>query len=314
MTKRWGKIALVSVVLAVAAVLWGRDRSREDHPPPAAEGPPTPSLVYLGSLGLEAGEGRLEQPVGVTVSPTGELFVADSGHQRIVVFDADGTFVREFGKEGEGPADLDRPMHLEFGSGGLLYVAEYINDRISVFRQDGTFVRHVKPKGVDAPAGVAVDARGAMYIADFYNHRILVLSPDGSERSVWGRPGQGGIGELHYPTDVALGPGGAVWVADAYNNRLQRFVAGEATHMITGFQVVNGLAIDTSGRIWATDFDGAKVKVFHPDGTPFTVFGEPGSGPGQFRHPTGVAVAGNHVYVADFGNNRVQVWRIAPGT
>ena len=167
----------------------------------------------------------------------------------------------------------------------------------------------MKPKGVDAPSGVAVDAAGVMYVADFYNHRVVVLSPDGSERA-WGHAGQGGLGELHYPTDVAVGPKGEVWVADAYNNRLQRFVAGKAVQMITGITVANGLAVDDDGRVWVVDFEGGKVRVFDPDGTPFVVFGEPGVDREQLRHPTAVAVRGDLVYVADFGNDRVQVWRI----
>ncbi len=315
MTKRRNKIgaALLVGVLAlfiiVAVVRWSSGPAERGPPSRTATDVSAPSVVYLRTIGTEKGERRLKQPVGVAVSPTGELFVADSGHQRIAVFGEEGTFVRAFGMEGEGPGELDRPMHLEFGTDGLLYVAEYINDRISVFRQDGTFVRHVKPKGVDAPAGVAVDDVSAVYVADFYNHRVVVLSPDGSER-VWGRPGQGGLGELHYPTDVAIAAEGVVWIADAYNNRVQRFVSGEATGVITGFHVVNGLAVDLSGRVWAADFDSGKIKVFLPDGTPFTVFGEPGSGPAQFQHPTDVAVATNRVYVADFGNDRVQVWRL----
>jgi len=272
-------------------------------------GNPAPSFVYLRTIGTEEGLGRLEQPVGVAVSPRGELFVTDSGNQRISVFDEQGTFLRAFGQAGDGPGELDRPMHLAFGPDGLLYVAEYINDRISVFRQDGTFVRHVKPKGVDAPSGVAVDAAGTMYVADFYNHRLVVLSVDGPERA-WGHPGRGGLGELHYPTDVTIGPEGEAWVADAYNNRLQRFVAGEAVQMITGITVANGIAVDDDGHVWAVDFEAGRVRTFDSDGTPLTVFGEPGSGPEQLIHPTAVAVTGDRVYVADFGNDRVQVWRI----
>lgn len=302
-----GAFAVVAVV--ALAIVWASTSSPETSRAPLAKSLPVAPPVYLREIGTREGTGRLQEPVGVAVSPSGELFVADSGHQRITVFDDKGTFLRAFGKEGDGARELDRPMHLAFGPDGLLYVAEYINDRISVFRPDGSFVHHLKPEGVDALAGVAVDSSGTAYVADFYNHRVVVLSPDGSQ-GVWGHPGQGGLGELHYPTDVAIGLEAELWVADAYNNRLQRFVAGEATQMITGIAVANGVTVDDAGRVWAADFEGGKVRGFDPNGKPLTVFGEPGVGRGQLRHPTDVAVSGNRVYVADFGNDRIQVWRM----
>jgi|GEM_PF-3571622 len=316
MTRISGKItslglvgAFVAVAVGAVAIVWGSSPGEEVSPTPVAESPPVPSLVYLRAIGSKT---RLREPVGVAVSRSDEVFVTDSGHQRITVFDDQGTFLRAFGEEGDGPGELDRPMHLGFGPDGLLYVAEYINDRISVFRPEGTFVRHLKPTGVDAPAGVAVDRAGATYLADFYHHRIVVLSPDGAQRT-WGRAGRGGLGELHYPTDVAIGPQGELWVADAYNNRLQLFVAGKATQMITGIAIATGVAVDGDGRVWAADFEGGMVRAFDPNGTPLVVFGEPGVGREQLRHPTDVAIAGDRVYVADFGNDRVQVWRIGHG-
>lgn len=229
-------LAVAAVAAVAVAIVWVSTSSRESSRGPVAKSLPVPPPVYLREIGTKEGAGRLQEPVGIAVSPSGELFVADSGHQRISVFDDKGTFLRAFGKEGDAPGKLDRPMHLAFGPDGLLYVAEYINDRISVFRPDGSFVHHLKPEGVDAPAGVAVDSAGTTYVADFYNHRVVILSPDGSQ-GAWGHPGQGGLGELHYPTDVAIGLEAELWVADAYNNRLQRFVAGEATQMITGIAV-----------------------------------------------------------------------------
>ena len=274
-----------------------------------------PGASYVRSFGRD-GPGKLAQPVGVAVSAAGDVFVSSSGDHRIVVFGPDGTFRRHFGQQGGGPGALARPMNLSIGPDDLLYVAEYLNDRISVFQLDGTFVRHVTAKGLDGPAAAAVDAHGALYVANFYGHDILIVSRDGNLLGEWGHPGRIAHGELHYATDVAFAPDGSLWIADAYNNRLQRFVDGRSTAIagwdpvlrIFGFRVATSVTVDASGRVYGSDFGHGKVRVFDGSGVPIGSFGAPGRGVGQFDRPEGIAVRGSRIYVADFGNNRVQQW------
>jgi len=68
-----------------------------------------------------------------------------------------------------------------------------------------------------------------------------------------------------------------------------------------------GVATDSAGNIYATDFSADKVVKYSPAGKLLLSWGSKGSGPGQLDAPHGIAVdsAGN-VYVADFGNGRVE--------
>ena len=302
---------LALLIVAAAIITLPPFLSRKDLP--------APTPTYIGPIGAEgSGPGRLNQPIGIAVSPGGEVFVSDAGNQRIAVFDGDGAFLRTFGQEGSGPGELDRPMHLSIGPDSLLYVAEYLNDRISVFRLDGSFVRHIVPDVLDAPGGVAVGRDGRIYIADFYNHAIRIVDGSGRVVQTLGIPGRIRKGALHYPTDLALAPDGSLWVADAYNHRLQRFVDSKATTiagwgtfgLLFGFRVATGVGTDGIGRVYGADFGHDRIRVFDGDGTPLGAFGESGSGPGQLESPTDVAVHRNHVYVVDFGNDRVQLWQL----
>lgn len=300
---------LIAGALAAAILIWG----------PSLRSPlnRAPHATYVRSLG-SSGPGKLREPIGVAVAAGGEIFVSSSGDNRIAVFGPDGAFRRSFGREGDGPGELQRPMHLSIGPDGLLYVPEYLNDRISVFRQDGTFVSHLAPKGLDAPGAAVVGADGTIYIANFYHHEVLRVSSHGQPLDPWGTPGRIGKGKLHYPTDLALAPDGSLWVADAYNNRLQRFANGEATAVVGwdlglrtfGFRVATGVAVDRVGRVYGADFGHGKVRVFDANGTPLGSFGSEGKGPAQFDRPESVAFHDDRVYVTDFGNHRLQEWRL----
>ena len=71
-------------------------------------------LMTLGKAGV-AGNGpdTFNQPTDVVVAPNGDIFVADghrgSPNSRIVKFSKDGTYIKEWGKKGNGPDDISEP-------------------------------------------------------------------------------------------------------------------------------------------------------------------------------------------------------------
>lgn len=225
---------------------------------------------WAGAIGSDV----LLQPIGVAYRD-GLLYVSDAGHDRLVVFDTAGS-VREVWDDPS--LAFSRPMHLTLDVAGRLAVPEYLNDRVSVLDRDGDLLERVGgdtgggPGQLDAPGGAAFQG-GDLFVADFYNHRVEVLGPTGPRRV--GGSGRVRSGLLHYPTDIAVGPDSLIYVADAYNHRIQ---------------------------------------VFRPDGTYVRKWGGPfgwggrGGLRGWFRIATGVDVSGSTVYVADFENNRIQLF------
>ena len=68
-----------------------------------------------------------------------------------------------------------------------------------------------------------------------------------------------------------------------------------------------GVAVDTSGNVWVSDFGLHRIYKYSPAGTILSTYGTSGSGNGQLNRPIGLAFdAGGNLYVADSGNNRVQ--------
>lgn len=160
---------------------------------------------------------------------------------------------------------------------------------IQVFERDGTPVASWGEGAFTRAHGIFIGPDNTVYCADDFGHTVKVFSPEGKPRftlGTEGKPSDTGATSIdfrtikhagppfNYPTNVALGPSGDLFVADGYGN--------------------------------------ARVHRFTGDGKLLHSWGEPGSGPGQFLVPHGIAVdAAGTVYVADRENSRIQLFTAA---
>jgi sugar lactone lactonase YvrE len=207
---------------------------------------------YSGDGGL-ATSAELYAPWGVAVDSGGNLYIADSGNERIRKVAPSGTISTV---AGNGTLDYS-------GDGGLATSAELYQ-----------------------PYGVAVDSGGNLYIADSGNERIRKVAPSGTISTVAGNgtqgySGDGGLAtsaELSYPYGVAVDSGGNLYIADTGNDRI-RMVTGVAsvTYSATTFfpQVAVGGGSSTLFTITNTGSTAASGNLIltNQQGNPFTVSG-----------------------------------------
>ena len=145
--------------------------------------------------GPGTGAGRLSDPRGVAVAPSGDLVVVDAGNSRVEEFTPAGTFVRSFGSLGGGNGQLSGPSGVAVDSVGYVYVADTGNGRVEEFASSGVFVKTIGASGAGtdglllSPAGVAVAANGDVYVTDTGGQRIEVYGSNGSFVRKWGLPG-----------------------------------------------------------------------------------------------------------------------------
>lgn len=81
--------------------------------------------------------GDFAKPTGVAVDQDGNVYVADMLNYRIQVFDADGKFIRSFGKHGDGPGYFAMPKDVAVDSDGHIWVTDSMQNRVHLFTQEG---------------------------------------------------------------------------------------------------------------------------------------------------------------------------------
>ncbi len=278
--------------------------------------------IVGGSVG--SGQGQLQQPRNVAVAEDGSLYVADSANHRIVVFNPDGSYARDWGEFGEAPGQFNEPWAIAISEEGTVYVADTWNHRIQAFDEQGNFQNtwgsfvsteaQLGDLGVFwGPRGIAIDNEGNLLVTDTGNKRIEVFDSEGVGITQFGG---GGLDEGHFeePVGVAVGPDGSVYVADTWNRRIQKFdtnyqyvkeweVPGWTTEDIFNKPYIT---VDDQGNVYATDPTGWRVLVWDSEGNPLTVLGQYGNTDTDFAFTSGITVAPDgSIWVVDADNNRL---------
>jgi len=122
--------------------------------------------------------GDFAKPTGVAVDKDGNLYVADTLNNRIEIFDADGTFIRTWGKAGDGPGYFARPKGLAIDGDGHVWVADGVQDRVQVFTPEGQLLialggHGLLPGQFQGLVNIASDNRhNRIYTSEIYPGRV----------------------------------------------------------------------------------------------------------------------------------------------
>lgn len=191
----------------------------------------------------------LNRPAAVAIDSSGnEVYIADAGNRRIVVFDAStGAFKRQWGaygnkpeETGPGKYDPNAPAATQFrevscvklAKDGLVYVCDRQSDRLQVFQKDGKFVKEAFVSKSTLGDGSVWDVAFSsdskqqfLYIADGQDKKVWVLRRDTLE--VVTSFGDGGRlpGYFYGVGSIALDSKGNVYTGETYEGkRVQKFV------------------------------------------------------------------------------------------
>jgi sugar lactone lactonase YvrE len=276
----------------------------------------------------------LNQPWGVAMDASGNLWVADTGNNRVVAFSQAATV--------SSPSPT---AFLVLGQPGFTTNTSGLNQ----------YTMH-------GPTSVAVDASGTLYVMDRSNNRVLRFSNAASLAN--GAVADGLFGQSNYlanttgddpftfgatPWGVAVDSEGNLWVADTINNRVLRFDSADTVSTLgpaasialgqadlnsqtpatsqTGMRQPVAITIDSVGRLYVSDQGNNRILVFEQ---PLTLssgaaasfvlgqstFGTQSSGTTSttLNTPQSIAYSDTgYLWVADRGNNRTLSYAITAG-
>lgn len=156
--------------------VWVTDAARENRIPEGERGhrvikfsPTGEVLMTLGTPGVPgSGPNHFASPADVVVADDGSIFVADGhyrdGNNRVVKFDSEGNFIKDWGKSGYGPGEFHVLHALAIDSRGRLFVADRENNRVQIFDQEGKHLATWTQFG--RPSGIYFDGQENIYVAD----------------------------------------------------------------------------------------------------------------------------------------------------
>ena len=202
------------------------------------------------------GAGELKRPINATVDNEGNLFVIDGAKRAILVYDAEGNYLRSF--RADFGTDEEKSLIVGIAAyDNLLYVLDSKSNLIRVLdRMSGEQLRSFgyDPEnkiGLTIPSNISIDDKGAIYVTNLGKSNVTVFDRDG-----------------HF---------------------LYKF--GQVSDRLGGFSRPKGIAVDKDGWIYVADAAFSNVQVFNADAKRMLgFFGTPGLPAGSLNLPAGIAV------------------------
>jgi hypothetical protein len=190
---------------------------------------------------------------GVAVDAKDRVYVFTRSDQPVQVYEADGKFVRSWGKD-----HIQSAHHIKIDAAGNIWAADVGNHTVQKFTPEGKLLLTLGTRGeagrdkthLNMPTDMAFSPEGDIFVSDGYgNARVVHFTKDGKYVKEWGelgsKPGQFSI--VHAIAYCK----GRLYVADRNNVRVQVFdPSGKLLDIWQNIVVPWGFCVTRDDDIW----------------------------------------------------------------
>ena len=287
---------------------------------------PTTVNTDLDWGGSGSGNGKFDNPYGITTDPDGNVYVTDTDNFRVQVFNANGAFDFTFGSQGVDDDEFQEPLGIAFGedSGGAsrIYVtdpAQAGSRKLRSFNLSGVF-KEKFGQDLTEPFGVAVDSDNNIWVIDQIGE--VFLFDDSADLVTSWTPS--GNGDLAVPEGIGIFEENNqtfVYVADTGHDRMVKFEyvnnsssglefvdeAGSTGSGSDRFNEPAGIAVDECGNLWVADRLNDRIQILDKN------LNFKSNVTNNLDRPTDVAFSpnGKSLYVVDSGNDRIKKYSLS---
>ncbi len=263
-------------------------------------------------------EGKLHYPHFMDLDNDSNIYIADSFHHTIKVFNKEGLFIRNISKQGQSDEDefLTFPISVSFSplsntiiTKGMYGVKEF--NLSGIYKR--TFLTDMHING-----DIEIDNDGNIYLSNTGDVSITKMDKDGTLLKTWGTQGEG-EDQFYYPMGMCFDSTNNILITDKLNSKIKTYSGNgnfisSWNHLYKGFVI--DIARDTNGNYYILNNQPSNTKpaviVVDNEFNLLGEFGYRGNGKGEFVEPVSIKVNSDGlVYISDVQRCDIQIFEPA---
>lgn len=245
------------------------------------------------------GKPELKGPADAFFGRKNNLYVVDSGNSRVIKFNLDGNYLRQWGIEGKATGEFMVPLYgCSYGNPERIFIVDSGNSRIQVFKPNGSFISEFGK--TSNPKRLLIEPT----FLGFADNRIYVANSGANDIQIYLKNGQ------FYERKENLSASGSS------NNQAKTKKQNKGKSKVSpgnmAFKKPVSMAFSKK-YIYVSDYSLSRIFVFNRQFNYIGSIGTQGDNGYKLYHPVGIVYKNGYLYVANYGRSILTVFKLVNG-